>query len=177
MMTLGIPGNPAIAMIYAALLIQGVQPGPLMLKDHADVFWGVVASMYIGNIILVLLNLPLIGLWVKMLKVPYSILAPTIVSICSIGVYTSQNNIMGVLGYILRKLQFDLGPLLLSFVLGRILERSLSQALLISGGNLGTFLERPISATFLSVAFFLIAFTMIKKIFPEKNEVNSSIFL
>ena len=177
MMTLGIPGNPAIAMIYAALLIQGVQPGPLMLKDHADVFWGVVASMYIGNIILVLLNLPLIGIWVKMLKVPYSILAPIIIAICSIGVYTSQNNIMdvlmmfimGVLGYVLRKLQFDLGPLILAFVLGRILERSLSQALLISNGNLSVFFEKPISASFLSIVFLLVSFTVFKKIFPAKK--------
>jgi putative tricarboxylic transport membrane protein len=87
MLTLGIPGNPAIAMIFAALLIQGVTPGPLLLREHPDLFWGVIASMYIGNILLLVLNLPLVGLWVQMLKVPYAILAPVIVLICSIGVY------------------------------------------------------------------------------------------
>jgi putative tricarboxylic transport membrane protein len=166
MLTLGIPGNPAIAMIFAALLIQGVQPGPLLLKEHADVFWGVVASMYIGNALLLFLNLPLVGLWVKMLKIPYSILAPVIVMICSIGVYSAKNNLMdivmmfvfGVFGYLLRKLHFELGPLLLAFVLGRILERSLSQSLLISDGDFAIFVTKPISAALLgTVALIMIA--------------------
>ena len=169
MMTLGIPGNPAIAMIYAALLIQGVQAGPMLLVEHADVFWGVVASMYIGNILLLILNLPLIGLWIKMLKIPYSILAPIIVVISSIGVYTDTYNvmdimvmyIMGVLGYLLRKLNFDLGPLILAFVLGRILERSLSQALIISSGSPAIFIQKPISAAFLLVILCIIVFSVI----------------
>jgi putative tricarboxylic transport membrane protein len=159
MLTLGIPGNPAIAMIYAALLIQGVQPGPFLIAEHPDVFWGVIASMYIGNVILLVLNLPMVGLWVQMLKIPYAILAPTVVLICSVGVYSIKNNvtdvfmmlIFGVMGYILRKLDFELGPLLLAFVLGGILEKSLSQALLISNGSFGIFVTRPISATFLAL--------------------------
>ncbi|HWQ61607.1 MAG TPA: tripartite tricarboxylate transporter permease, partial [Negativicutes bacterium] len=159
MLTLGIPGNPAIAMIYAALLIQGVQPGPFLIQEHPDVFWGVIASMYIGNVILLVLNLPMVGLWVQMLKVPYALLAPSVVLICSVGVYSIKNNvtdvlmmlIFGIIGYILRKLDFELGPLLLAFVLGGILEKSLSQALLIANGNFAVFVTRPISATLLGI--------------------------
>ena len=168
MLTLGIPGNPAIAMIFAALLIQGVTPGPFLLKDHPDLFWAVIASMYIGNVMLLVLNLPLVGLWVQMLKVPYSILAPSIVLICAIGVYSMKNNIddvvmmvlFGVVGYVLRKLQFELGPILLAFVLGRILERSLRQALLISRGDLTIFLTKPISAALLGIAVMMILGTL-----------------
>ena len=164
MLTLGIPGNPAIAMIFAALLIQGVTPGPLLIKDHPDLFWAVIASMYIGNALLLVLNLPLVGLWVKMLKVPYAILAPFIVLICSIGVYSMKNDatdvmmmvIFGVVGYVLRKLQFELGPLLLAFVLGRILERSLRQALLISHGDISIFITKPISAALLGIIMLII---------------------
>ena len=164
MLTLGIPGNPAIAMIFAALLIQGVTPGPLLIKDHPDLFWAVIASMYIGNALLLILNLPLVGLWVQMLKVPYSILAPFIVLICSIGVYSMKNDatdvmmmvIFGVVGYVLRKLQFELGPLLLAFVLGRILERSLRQALLISHGDISIFITKPISAALLGIIMLII---------------------
>jgi putative tricarboxylic transport membrane protein len=164
MLTLGIPGNPAIAMIYAALLIQGVQPGPFLITEHPDVFWGVIASMYLGNVLLLFFNLPLVGLWVKMLKVPYSIMAPAIVVICSVGVYSMKNDvddvfmmfIFGGIGYFLRKFKFDLGPLLLAFVLGRILERSLSQALLISGGNFAVFWSRPISAFLLGGALLML---------------------
>lgn len=165
MLTLGIPGNPAIAMIYAALLIQGVQPGPFLINDHPDVFWGVIASMYIGNVILLILNLPLVGIWAQMLRVPYAILAPTVVIICSVGVYSIKNNVtdvlmmlvFGVLGYIFRKLDFELGPLLLAFVLGGILEKSLSQALLISGGSFAVFVTRPISAAFLAMVVLMAA--------------------
>jgi putative tricarboxylic transport membrane protein len=164
MLTLGIPGNPAIAMIFAALLIQGVTPGPLLLKEHPDLFWAVIASMYIGNVMLLVLNLPLVGLWVQLLKVPYSILAPVIVLICAIGVYSMKNDesdvmmmfVFGVVGYIFRKLQFELGPLLLAFVLGRILERSLRQTLLISRGDVSIFFTRPISATFLTIVILMI---------------------
>jgi putative tricarboxylic transport membrane protein len=164
MLTLGIPGNPAIAMIYAALLIQGVQPGPFLITEHPDVFWGVIASMYIGNVLLLFFNLPFVGVWVQMLRVPYSIMAPVIVMICSIGVYSLKNDIddvlmmfiFGVMGYILRKFKFELGPLLLAFVLGRILERSLSQALIISSGNFSVFVTQPISAALLGMVFLML---------------------
>ena len=175
MLTLGIPGNPAIAMIFAALLIQGVTPGPLLIKDHPNLFWAVIASMYIGNVMLLVLNLPLVGLWVQMLKVPYSILAPTIVLICSIGVYSMKNDvtdvsmmvIFGVIGYVLRKLQFELGPLLLAFVLGRILERSLRQALLISRGDISIFITKPISAFLLGIVALMILSSVIWAIYSR----------
>ena len=164
MLTLGIPGNPAIAMIFAALLIQGVQPGPFLIVDHPDVFWGVIASMYIGNVVLLVFNLPLVGVWVQMLRVPYSIMAPLIVMICSIGVYSLKNDvddvlmmfIFGIFGYILRKFKFELGPLILAFVLGRILERSLSQALIISSGDVSVFVTKPISAVLLGIVFLML---------------------
>ncbi len=183
MMTLGIPGNPAIAMIYAALLIQGVQPGPFLITDHPDVFWGVIASMYIGNALLLILNLPLVGMWVQMLKVPYSILAPTVVMICSIGVYTMKNNatdvvlmmLFGVLGYLLRKFHFELGPLLLAFVLGGILERSLSQALLISNGSFAVFYTKPISAALLGFALLLALAPLLVRLFGKtRSDSNLS---
>lgn len=168
MMTLGIPGNPAIAMIFAALMVQNVIPGPFLIKEHPDLFWGVIASMYIGNAMLLILNLPLVGIWIKMLRVPYSILAPIVVMICSIGVYSDKNNVMdvvmmfifGVFGYLLRKFRFELGPLLLAFVLGRILERNLSQALLISHGKFSIFLSRPIAATLLGIVALMILIPM-----------------
>lgn len=182
MMTLGIPGNPAIAMIFAALMIQNVVPGPFLIKEHPDIFWGVIASMYIGNAMLLILNLPLVGLWVKMLKVPYSILAPIVVMICSIGVYSNKNNIMdvvimfifGIFGYFLRKFHFELGPLVLAFVLGRILERNLSQALLISHGDFSIFWSRPISAALLSIVLMMILIPISYKIYQRFKPAPST---
>ena len=182
MMTLGIPGNPAIAMIFAALMIQNVVPGPFLIKEHPDLFWGVIASMYIGNAMLLILNLPLVGVWIKMLRVPYSILAPIVVMICSLGVYSNKNNVMdvvmmfifGVFGYFLRKFRFELGPLLLAFVLGRILERNLSQALLISHGNFGIFVSRPISATLLSIILLMILIPLSVTIYKQFKPTTST---
>jgi putative tricarboxylic transport membrane protein len=160
LLTLGIPGNAATAMIFAALLIHGVTPGPFLLKEHADVFWGVVASMYVGNVMLLILNLPLVGVWVQLLKVPYAFLAPLIMVLTLVGVYSVNNSsfdmwvmlALGIFGYLMRKLKFDLGPLLLAFVLGPIMERSVRQSLLMSGGEFGIFVERPISAGLLAAA-------------------------
>jgi putative tricarboxylic transport membrane protein len=160
LLTLGIPGNASTAMIFAALLIHGITPGPFLLKEHAPVFWGVVASMYIGNVMLLILNLPLVGMWAQLLKVPYAFMAPMIMVLTLVGVYSVNNSvfdiwvmlIMGVFGYLARKLKFDLGPLLLAFVLGPIMERSLRQALLMSHGSFGIFFIRPISGVLLGVA-------------------------
>jgi putative tricarboxylic transport membrane protein len=165
LLTLGIPANASIAMIFAALLINGVTPGPFLIKEHADVFWGVVASMYIGNAMLLVLNLPMVGLWVQLLKVPFAILSPLVVLFCTVGVYSIKNGVFdifvmlgfGILGYVLRKLEFEPGPLVLAFVLGPILERSLRQAMLISGGDPTTFITRPISGTFVTVFVLLVA--------------------
>ncbi len=164
LLTLGIPGNAAIAMIFAALMIQGITPGPFLVAEHPDVFWGVIASMYIGNVMLLVLNLPLVGLWVQMLRVPYGILAPVIVLFTTIGVYSIQNQVFDVysmlffsfLGYGMRKLKFDPAPLPLAFVLGPMVERSLRQSLLISGGDMTIFVTRPISGTLIAVLVLLI---------------------
>jgi putative tricarboxylic transport membrane protein len=160
LLTLGIPGNASTAMIFAALLIQGITPGPFLLKEHAPVFWGVVASMYVGNVMLLVLNLPLVGMWAQLLRVPYAYMAPLVAVLTLVGVYSVNNNVfdiwvmivMGVLGYLARKLSFDLGPLLLAFVLGPIMERSIRQALLMSHGSFAIFVTRPISAVLLVIA-------------------------
>jgi putative tricarboxylic transport membrane protein len=164
LLTLGIPGNAAIAMIFAALMIQGITPGPFLVAEHPDVFWGVIASMYIGNAMLLVLNLPMVGLWVQMLRVPYGILAPVIVLFTVIGVYSVQNQVFDIysmlffaaLGYGMRKLDFDPAPLPLAFVLGPMVERSLRQSLLISGGDLTIFVSRPISGTLIAIFVLLI---------------------
>jgi putative tricarboxylic transport membrane protein len=171
LLTLGIPGNASIAMIFAALLIQGVQPGPFLITEHPDVFWGVVASMYIGNAMLLILNLPMVGLWVQLLRVPYAILAPVIVLFCCVGVYSVRNTvfdiwvmgIFGIIGYLFRKVDLEPGPLILAFVLGPILERSLRQALLISAGSPFIFFKRPISGTIMSFLLIFIAFQILAR--------------
>jgi putative tricarboxylic transport membrane protein len=168
LLTLGIPGNASTAMIFAALLIQGVTPGPFLLKEHADVFWGVVASMYIGNVMLLILNLPLVGMWAQLLRVPYAFMAPLIMVLTLVGVYSVNNSvfdiwvmlIMGIFGYLARKLKFDLGPLLLAFVLGPIMERSLRQALLMSHGRFGIFFTRPISGALMATAILFVLYNV-----------------
>ena len=163
LLTLGIPGNLSTAMIFVALMIHGVRPGPMMLQQHPDLFWGVVASMFTGNVILVALNLPLIGFWVRLLTVPYKYLVVLIIVICIIGAYSANFAIFdigvmvlfGVFGYLLRKLHFPAAPLVLAMVLGQILERTLQQSLIISGGDFGIFVRRPISAALLAVGGLL----------------------
>jgi putative tricarboxylic transport membrane protein len=168
LLTLGIPGNASTAMIFAALLIHGITPGPFLIKEHADVFWGVVASMYIGNVMLLVLNLPLVGVWAQLLRVPYAFMAPLIMVLTLVGVYSVNNSVfdiwimlvMGIFGYLARKLKFDLGPLLLAFVLGPIMERSLRQALLISHGDFGIFFTRPISGALMGVAVVFVLYNL-----------------
>jgi putative tricarboxylic transport membrane protein len=157
LLTLGIPGNASIAMIFVALMIHGIRPGPMLLSEHPGVFWGAVASMYIGNVMLLALNLPLIGMWVKLLKVPYNYLAVGVVIFCIIGAYSVNNSafdvgtvvVFGAIGYLLRKGGFPAAPLVLAMILGPQLERTLQQSLIGSGGDLRVFVERPISATLL----------------------------
>jgi putative tricarboxylic transport membrane protein len=169
LLALGIPSSGTSAVLLGALMVHGLKPGPLLFQTSPEFVWGLIASMYIAKIMLLVLNLPLVGLWVQMLRIPYSILAPCIVLICAIGVYSMKNNIddvvmmilFGVLGYILRKLRFELGPILLAFVLGRILERSLRQALLISRGDVTIFLTKPISAALLGIAAVMILATLV----------------
>jgi putative tricarboxylic transport membrane protein len=160
LLSLGIPMNATVAMLFAALLIHGVRPGPLLITEHPDIFWGVIASMYIGNAMLLVLNLPLIGIWVKVLKIPYRIIFPMILLLCVIGAYavsfsTFDLKLMlgfGILGYGMRKLDFDAAPFALAFVLGPLIEVSMRQALIISQGSFMIFLTRPISAICLGIA-------------------------
>ena len=157
LLTLGIAPNVVMAVLLGAFLVHGVQPGPLMLREHPDLFWGVVASMYVGNVMLLILNLPLIGLWVQILRVPYGVLFPLILLVCVIGVYGVSENVwdvvimlgFGVAGYLLRKTGYEPAPLVLAFVLGRLAEESIRQSLLLSRGRLGILTERPIAAAFL----------------------------
>jgi putative tricarboxylic transport membrane protein len=180
LLTLGIPGNATIAMIFVALMIHGIRPGPLLLQEHPNLFWGVVASMYIGNIMLLGLNLPLIGMWVRLLKVPYHYLAVVVVIICVIGAYSVKNSafdvgmmvIFGVLGYFMRKGGFPPAPLILSMILGPILERSLQQSLISSGGDPSIFIEKPISAALLCVAAFLMLTPVLRRLWKRKSLEN-----
>ena len=164
LLTLGIPGNNAIAMLFVALMIHGIQPGPLLLTEHPNLFWGVIASMYIGNVMLLGLNLPLISLWVKLLKVPYHYLAVLIIVIVMIGAYSLKNSafdvgmivVFGVFGYFARKNGFPFAPCVLAMILGRKLEQSVQQALKMSGADLTIFIRKPISATILAVALLVV---------------------
>ncbi len=164
LMTLGIPSNVVMAMLFAGLMIHGLKPGPLLLQQHPDIFWGVICSMYIGNVMLLILNLPLIGMWVKLLKVPFQLLLPMITLFCLVGVYSLNSSIFdlgtmiifGVIGYVMRKCDFEPAPLVLAYVLAPMLEQALRQSLIISYGNMMIFLSRPISVIFLSVSLFLL---------------------
>ena len=157
LLTLGIPGNASIAMIFVALMIHGIRPGPLLLQEHPGLFWGTIASMYIGNAMLLALNLPLIGLWVRLLNIPYHYLAAGVLVFCIIGAYSVNNSVFdvgtmigfGAVGYLLRKADFPVAPLILAMILGPQLERTLQQSLIGSGGDLRVFVEGPISATLL----------------------------
>jgi putative tricarboxylic transport membrane protein len=164
LLTLGIAPNVVMAVLLGAFLIQGVQPGPLLITEHPQIFWGVVASMYVGNVMLLVLNLPLIGLWVQLLRVPYAILFPLILLFSLIGVYGIANNIwdlgvmliFGAVGYAMRKLAYEPAPLVLAFVLGRLAEESIRQSLLMSRGSLAILVERPLAGALLAVAALII---------------------
>ena len=154
-----------MAVLYGGLLIHGIQPGPFLIRNHPDIFWGLVMSMYIGNVMLLALNLPLIGLWVKILKVPYVILFPLILFFCLIGVYSVNNSVFdiylmilfGLVGYLMKRFDFEPAPLAMAYVLSPILESSLRQSLSISGGSFSIFFSRAISMVCVSlVVIFLI---------------------
>ena len=169
--TLGIPSNVVMAILLGAMLTYGLQPGPQLIMNNPDLFWGVVASMYVGNAMLIILNLPLIGLWVKVLKIPYPLLFPLILLFCLVGVFSINNNvseitimvIFGVIGYFLRKFQYPTAPALLALVLGPMLEKALRQSLLISGGSSLIFFTRPISAVLMAISIFLLAYPLIRR--------------
>src|SRR6266567_5199798 len=164
LMTLGIPPNVVMALLLGAFVIHGLQPGPLLITQNPGLFWGIVASMYIGNVMLLVLNLPMIGMWVQLLKLPYNILFPLIILFTIIGVYCSSNNVFdvyvmiafGVIGYFMRKIGYEPAPLVLAFVLGPMLENNLRKSLILSQGDLWTFVQRPISASCLALAVVLL---------------------
>lgn len=163
-MTLGIPGDPVMALLLGALLIQGIQPGPSLIGEHPDIFWGLIASFWIGNVLLILLNVPLIGIWVKVLRLPYRYLFPSALFFIAVGVYSTDNSlfevsevlIFGVAGAIFVALQFPVAPILLGYVLGPMVEENFRRALLLSRGDLAVFIERPISGTFIAIAALLV---------------------
>lgn len=178
LLTLGIPANATIAMIFAALMVQGITPGPFMLVDYPQVFWGVIASMYIGNIMLLILNLPLVSVWVQLLKVPFTILGPIIILFTFIGAYSLKGQAIdiivmlafGILGYILRKLKFETGPLLMAFILTPLIENALRQSLLMSKGSFRIFVTRPISGTLLAVFALVVILQIVDAV--RKNIKN-----
>jgi len=178
--TLGIPANIGMAVLFGAFVIHGLQPGPFFIKEHPDVFWGVVSSMYIGNALLLILNLPLVPMWVQVLKVPYRILFPLIVLFCLIGAYSLNNSIFdvfimvgfGFLGFLFRKFGYESAPLILAFVLGPILELSLRQSLLLSKGTFLIFISRPISAVALLVAALVVATSLMPHFMRAKKKMG-----
>jgi putative tricarboxylic transport membrane protein len=176
LMSLGIPGNAVTALLLGALVIQGVQPGPLFIVQRPDLFWGVVASMYVGNVFLLLLNLPLVGLWVQFLRVPYRVLFPLILLLSIVGTYSANKNVFdlwvmigfGAFGYVLRKLKYDFSPFLIAFVLAPLLEQSLRQSLVMSPDGMLIFLQRPIAAALIVISAALAVFVFRqRKSLPE----------
>jgi putative tricarboxylic transport membrane protein len=178
LLTMGIPTNPLMALMIGALMIHGVQPGPSMIREQATLYWGVVASMWIGNLMLVVINLPLVGLWVSVLKIPYRLLFPAIILFCCIGAYASSNSVFnvwlmlgwGALGYFFNKVGVHPAPMVLGFILGPMLEENLRRAMLLSGGDPMVFLHRPISATLLAVAVILLAILIFPAIRRKREE-------
>jgi TctA family transporter len=178
MLTLGIPSNPVMALMIGAMIIQGIQPGPSVMTEQPALFWGIIASMWIGNLMLLVLNLPLIGLWVKMISVPYHLLYPMILVFCCIGVFSLNNSsfdvylmvLFGFLGYVFKKLDCEPAPMLLGFILGPMMEEFLRRALLLSKGDPMILVTRPISATMLVVSLVLLAL-MLMPAFSKTREV------
>jgi TctA family transporter len=178
LLTLGIPGNAVMALMVGAMTIHNIQPGPQVMSSHPDLFWGLIVSMWIGNLMLVVLNLPLVGIWVKLLKVPYRILFPAILVFCTIGVYSLNYNafdifvtaVFGAVGYIWAKLRCEGAPLLLGLVLGPMMEENFRRALLLARGDFMTFLERPLSACLLAAAALLVVIVALPAIRKKRDE-------
>ena len=171
LLSLGIPSNAMTAMLLGALMIYGVTPGPLLIKNSPDLFWGVVASMYIGNVLLLILNLPLIPIWVSLLRIPYSYLFSFIILFCLICAYSLNNNIIdvvlawffGLLGFFLKKFDYEPAPMILAFVLGPMMEVALRRSLTLSDGSFMIFLQRPISAVFLLICVAVLVVPLVTR--------------
>jgi len=177
MLTLGIPSNPVMALMCGAMIIQGIQPGPMVMTEQPALFWGIIVSMWIGNFFLIVLNLPLIGIWVRLVSVPYHFLFPAILVFCGIGVFSLNNSefsiymmaVFGILGYVFTKLDCEPAPMLLAFILGPLMEEYLRRAMLISRGDLTVFVTRPISATLLGIGVAAIVLASLPA-FTKKRE-------
>jgi putative tricarboxylic transport membrane protein len=178
MLTLGIPSNPVMALMVGAMIIQGIQPGPSVMKEQPALVWGIIVSMWIGNFFLIVLNLPLIGLWVRLIMVPYQILYPAILVFCGIGVFSLNNSefdiylmaLFGLLGYVFVKIGCEPAPMLLAFILGPLMEEYLRRAMLISRGNPWVFVQRPISATLLALAVLAMCTVLIPAFSKTREE-------
>ncbi|MFM9425525.1 putative tricarboxylic transport membrane protein [Variovorax sp. GrIS 2.14] len=178
LLTLGIPGNPVMALMVGAMTIHNIQPGPQVMTSNPELFWGLIASMWIGNLMLIILNLPLIGVWIKLLSIPYRWLFPAIVLFCAIGVYSTNNNtfdvwmvgFFGVVGYAFLKLGCEPAPLLLGLILGPMMEENLRRALLLSRGDWGVLVTRPISAGLLVAAVLLLTVVLLPAVKSKREE-------
>ncbi len=178
LLTLGIPPNAVMALMVGAMTIHNIQPGPQVMTSNPELFWGLIASMWIGNLMLVILNLPLIGIWIKLLSVPYRLLFPAIVLFCAIGVYSTNNNtfdiwlvaLFGFVGYIFMKLGCEPAPLLLGFILGPMMEENLRRALLLSRGAWSVFVTRPLSGSLLAAALVLLIIVLLPAVKSKREE-------
>jgi putative tricarboxylic transport membrane protein len=179
MLTLGIPANPVMALMIGAMIIKGITPGPKVAEDEPALFWGLIASMWVGNLLLVLLNLPLIGIWVRMLKIPYYVLFPAIIAFSAIGIYSINGNVFdlyavavfGFIGYVLIRLGCEPAPLLLGFVLGPMLEEHLRRAMIISRGDATVFFTRPLSAALLLAAVAVLALVLMPSVSKKREQI------
>jgi putative tricarboxylic transport membrane protein len=179
LLTLGIPPNAVMALMVGAMTIHGIVPGPQVMTKQPDLFWGMITSMWIGNLMLVVINLPMVGVWVKLLQVPYRFLFPAILIFCSIGVYSINNSpfdcvmtaVFGIVGYWLSKHDFEPAPMLLGFVLGPLMEENLRRAMLIARGDPTTFVTRPISGSLIAIAVILVAVAVLPTIARKRDEV------
>ncbi|QEA12001.1 tripartite tricarboxylate transporter permease [Comamonas flocculans] len=178
MLTLGIPPNPVMALMIGAMTIHNIQPGPQVMSSNPELFWGLVASMWIGNLMLVVLNLPLVGIWIKLLTVPYRWLFPSIVLFCALGVYTNNNNqfdiwmvaLFGLVGYVFHKLELEAAPLLLGLILGPMMEEYLRRALLLSRGDWSVLFTRPLSAGLLIASALMVALVLLPAVSRKREE-------
>ena len=164
MLALGVPSGPIPAVMIAAMMVHGISPGPLLIAQQPELFWGFIASMYVGNVVLLILNLPLVGIFVSVLRIPYPLLYPAILIFCVLGVYAVNGSVvdigimtvMGALGYVLRKFDFDTAPVVLGLILAPMMEMSFRQSLAMSSGSYGIFLNRPIALVMLIVGMSLL---------------------
>jgi putative tricarboxylic transport membrane protein len=178
LLTLGIPSNAVMALMVGAMIIHGIQPGPQVMQERPELFWGMIASMWVGNLLLVILNLPLIGIWVKLLTVPYRLLYPAIMVLCCIGIYSLNNStfdvglavLFGLLGYIFIKLGCEPAPLMLGFVLGPMMEENLRKAMTISRGDPTVFVTRPLSMSMLLIATILLVIVVLPAVRRTRSQ-------